>query len=483
MNTPGPMVPKSKDAGYIAEQVSVALLLLLSFWVICYRLDAVPMYLWDESRQANNALEMLESGNLWYTTYDGIPDFWNTKPHLLVLLQWICMKLLGPGLLALRLPSAVAGCILILAGFRYLHKRSGFTTGAAWVAVMLGCGGFNTYHVTRTGDYDAILTLFIFLATLSWLIFLENPNRGKSLTAMAVWFSLALLTKGVAAAMWLPVWFTMGYAIKPRAVLDYKRIIVLFLIPTSVVMGYYGMREWLTPGYWQAVAENEFSGRYLRPNEGHHTSWFYYADVIWREYFMGFIIMLAFAGFVIKKDTHTKMYLRILLGILVFVVIISFSATRIYWYLAPAIPLMAFLVILPMAEHNNPVFHWNWSLFIAGIMVLGYYKNYRHNTYTEGVSAAKVLHQAAQSGRLPFLAKWHVGAYYPIEKYYAAVLKNKGLALKIGKDYQYDSYDTVIVSSMAHLDSLNRRYFMRQHHYPTDEMPVWVMVVDSARRH
>lgn len=474
---------RSGNFGYIAEQVSSVLLLLLSFWVICYRLDALPMHLWDESRQANNALEMLNSGNIWYTTYDGVPDFWNTKPHLLIILQWACMKMLGPGLLALRLPSALAGCILILAGFRYLQKRSGFSTGAAWVAVMLGCGGFNTYHVTRTGDYDALLTLFVFLATLSWLTYIENPNRGKSLTLMAVWFSLALLTKGIAAAMWLPVWLAMGYAIKPRVVLDYKRIVVLSLIPISVVLCYYGMREWLTPGYLQAVAENEFSGRYLRPNEGHHTNWFYYADVLWRDYFMGFIFLLAVAGFVLKKDMHKKMYLRVLFGVLVFLVIISFSATRIYWYMAPAIPLLAFLVILPMAEHNNPHFQWNWSLFIAGIMVIGYYKNYRHNTYTEGASAAKVLLQSEQSGRLPFQAKWHLGAYYPVEKYYAAVLKSKGISLRIGNSYEYGARDTVIVGSMAYLDSLNRRFFMRQHHFPTDGMPVWVMVVDSARRY
>jgi hypothetical protein len=337
--------------------------------------------------------------------------------------------------------------------------------------------------LVRSGDYDALLTLFIFLATLSWLGFMENPNRKKSLATMAVWFTAALLTKGIAAAIWLPVWFVMGVAIKPRIIPDYKRTLVLLLIPGTAVLCYYGFHEWLTPGYLQAVAENEFLGRYLRPNEGHHTNWFYYADVLWSQYFVGFIILMALAAFMVKKDAFKQLYFRIFLGILVFLVVISFSATRIYWYAAPAIPLMAFLVILPMAEHNNSLFQWNWSLFIVALMVLGYYQNYRHNIYSEGVSASKVLLEAEKSGKLPFNAKWHVGAYHPIEKYYASVLKRKGMDLKISARYHYSAQDTVVVSNMAHLDALNRHFFLRQHHFPTDEMPVWVMVVDSAKIH
>jgi 4-amino-4-deoxy-L-arabinose transferase-like glycosyltransferase len=477
------MLLKKPDAGHITAQISAVLLLLFAFWVLCYRLDALPMQLWDESRQANNALEMLNSGNLLYTTYDGVPDFWNTKPHLLIIFQWLCMKFLGPGLLALRMPSAIAGCLIIVAGFSFLYKRYGYTPAAAWIAVMLGCGGFNSYHVVRSGDYDALLTLFIFLATLSWLGYLENPSRKKSLAIMALCFTAALLTKGIAAAMWLPVWFAMGVAIKPRIIPDYKRTAVLLLIPVAGVLCYYGFHEWLTPGYLHAVAENEFSGRYLRPNEGHNTGWFYYADVLWSQYFMGFIILMAIAAFIVKKDASKQAYFRILTGTLVFLIIISFSATRIYWYAAPLIPLMAILVILPMTEHNNPMFQWNWSLFIIAIMVLGYYQNYRHNTYSEGVSASKVLLDAEKSGKLPFEATWHVGAYHPIEKYYSSILKRKGLNLNISTSYDYDVHDTVVVSNMAHLDTLNRHYFLRQHRYPTDEMPIWVMVVDSARIH
>jgi len=473
---------KGKDAGHLAEQIYSLLLLLLSFWVLCYRLDALPMYLWDESRQANNALEMLESGNLRYTTFDGAPDFWNTKPHLLILFQWICMKLLGPGLLAIRLPSAIAGCMILWAGFAYLKKRFGFIPAAAWIAVMLGCGGFNTYHVVRTGDYDALLTLFVFLASLSWLNYLENPGAPMFLKYTALWFTLALLTKGISAAMWLPCWVAIGYVMKPRPDLTWRRIALVSLIPVLSVIIYYGLHEWYTPGFLQAVLDNEFLGRYLKPNEGHVTAWYYYAEVLWSEYFTGFIVLMLLAGLWLKSSAYKISYLRILTGIVVFLAILSLSATRIFWYLAPAIPLLAMLVVLPLAACKNATFQWSWSLCISSIMVIGYYNNFRHNAYSEGVSASKVLMQADKSGRLPYQAIWHVGNYHPIEKYYVSVFKKKGIELKIGKHYRYKYGDTLIVGNMAHLDTLNRRFFMRQHHYPTEEMPVWVMVVDSLRQ-
>lgn len=469
------------DAGRLSEQLSSIILLLLSFWVIGYRLDAVPMHLWDESRQANNALEMLYSGNIGYPTYNGLPDFWNTKPHLLILLQCLCMKLLGPGLLALRLPSAIAACIVLYYGFLFLKSRYGFGPAAAWIAVMLGCGGFNTYHIARTGDYDALLTLFVLLATLSWLKHLEHPNNGKSLIGMTIWFTAAILTKGIAAAMWLPVWLAMGYAVKPRASLKIGKIALLGIIILIIVVGYYGLHEWLTPGYIKAVFENEFSGRYLHTNEGHDTHWYYYLEVLWRDYFMAFIVLMMAAAFIIKTWTHRQLYFRILVGVVVFLFILSLSATRIYWYLAPAIPLMAMLVALPLADNNNRFFQAGWKIAIAGILVVGYFRNYHRNTVFDGVSPAQVLMMAEKKGVLPYVAKWHVAHYHPIEKYYATVLRNKGLYLNISTRYDYELHDTLIVSNMTHLDTLNRYFFMRQHHYPTREMPVWVMVVDSVR--
>jgi 4-amino-4-deoxy-L-arabinose transferase-like glycosyltransferase len=467
---------------FVFERVASVLLLLLGFWVLCYRLDAVPMKCWDESRQANNALEMLQSGNWLYPTYEGQPDFWNTKPHLLIVLQTIGMKMLGPGLLALRLPSALAGCLTLVLWFRFIFRRQGYLPAASWVLVMLGCGGFNAYHIVRTGDYDALLTLCISGTIISWIQLLENPESRRYYLQAGGWFAAALLTKGIAAAIWLPVLLIIPLDLQFWRKFKIRFVFNMLLIPLVAVVVYYGYREWITPGYLKAVFFNEWSGRYFNPNEGHKAAWWYYLKVLWQDYFTGYIALLIIAWFWVGIINGKKEFNRLIAGIVLFMVIISASATRIYWYLAPAIPIMAYLVVSPLFTSPKPLkYQWMWLLCLIGFAVPGYFDNYNRNTTSHGVRPELVLMQADKNNRLPYQAYWQIGSYNPIEKYYKAILENKGISLKLSSKFDYKPKDTVIISQMPFLDSLNKKYVVRQHHYPNDEFPLWVMVVEGSK--
>src|SRR5438552_481850 len=92
--------------------IFIALIAFLLF----YRLNMRTFRLWDEARLAVNAANMLIDGNYFYTSYQHAPDFWNTKPHLLILLQVFSMKLFGFTEGSVRLPSAIAtflSCTLV----------------------------------------------------------------------------------------------------------------------------------------------------------------------------------------------------------------------------------------------------------------------------------------------------------------------------------------------------------------------------------
>src|SRR3974390_2027501 len=86
------------------------LFLLLLVWalLLVWHQNLLPMQAWDESRIANNALEMARGGHWFTPTYDGAPDHWNTKPPLLIWLVAALFPLGGPPLLALPLPSLLA---------------------------------------------------------------------------------------------------------------------------------------------------------------------------------------------------------------------------------------------------------------------------------------------------------------------------------------------------------------------------------------
>ena len=68
----------------------------------------LPIRLWDESRNAVNAIEMLQNGDYIIRSYENKPETWNLKPPLLTWLQVIAMHVVGLNEIAIRLPSILA---------------------------------------------------------------------------------------------------------------------------------------------------------------------------------------------------------------------------------------------------------------------------------------------------------------------------------------------------------------------------------------
>lgn len=132
------------------------------------RVQVPPVYWWDEARVALNALEMMTTANPLVVTYNGEADLWNTKPPLAIWLSALSMRLFGVHELALRLPALLAAMATVLAVFAFTHRVSS-SRAIAWVAAMflLGTGGYVEVHVARTADFDALLIMFVTLATFS----------------------------------------------------------------------------------------------------------------------------------------------------------------------------------------------------------------------------------------------------------------------------------------------------------------------------
>lgn len=170
-------------------------------------LNRQPIRVWDESRTAINAQEMLGNGNWSVTYYKGEPDHWYTKPPLMVWCQTTLMKLIGVNELAVRLPSAIAALLTMLAllvfSVRHL-KSSGF--GFVVVMVLLTSEGYISIHGTRTGDTDALLTLFTTLIVLMFYVF-EKKQQLKHLYLFFLFTTLAIFAKGVAGLLFMPALF------------------------------------------------------------------------------------------------------------------------------------------------------------------------------------------------------------------------------------------------------------------------------------
>jgi 4-amino-4-deoxy-L-arabinose transferase-like glycosyltransferase len=325
---------------------------LLAIFPLFLHLDAIPLFIFDEGRLANNALEMVQNGHWLVTHYDGKPDLWNTKPPLMIWLQALSMKALGFDLLAVRLPAALAGLATILALFVLtLRITRSFPAALAAGLVLLTTPGYIANHVTRTGDYDALLTLFSTLFLLFILRFTQTRSRQAIWLAMAC-FTLGVLTKGIVIFLFLPGLFL--FLLLSRNLLPILRqphFYFSLLASLALIAAYYLGREWASPGYLEAVMQNELGGRFLEVVEFHSEPWYFYFELLGKETFLPWVAFLPLtfaAAFLDPEKDRRPVWHFFWWNALVFLLILSFSQTKLYWYAVPAYPLLAIAVGAPI---------------------------------------------------------------------------------------------------------------------------------------
>jgi 4-amino-4-deoxy-L-arabinose transferase-like glycosyltransferase len=328
---------------------SFILLILIVYFPIFAHLDTLPIRMWDEARQANNAYEMYKDGNWVVTHFEGKPDMWNTKPPLLIWMQVGFMKILGVNELSVRLPSAIAAFLtcglLLFISIRYLKS---FWFGFITVIVLVTCQGYISEHGSRTGDYDTLVTFFSLSAGFSLFLYTEEDRKLKYLYFFFLGLTLAVLTKGIAGLLLLPGLFI--YLIirkKIKELLKNKHLYLGMAIFFLIIVSFYVLRELQNPGYFKAIISNELGGRYLSIIEGHEGDFGYY----WQNlinYRLSEWVFLVPCGLVIGLSFKEKKMFRLTMFSIILVIsyflIISICKTKLEWYDIPMFPLLSIII-------------------------------------------------------------------------------------------------------------------------------------------
>ena len=336
--------------------------------------------MWDESRNACNAIEMLHNGNCIVTCYDGKPDLWNTKPPLLIWMQAASMKLFGTNELALRLPSAIAGLLTILLIVLFVSRYyKNYYWGLLSGMILATMGGYIRYHITRTGDYDGLLSLFTTLSVLAFLLWMEHPEKKRYIYITATGFMFAILTKSaqgiiIAAPMLLLVVTSKNRRVFPSNKHLYIAAIACLLPVTVFVV----LREWMSPGYIQAALYNDITGRYFSVIEGHEGDTFYFLRILFSfgAYFWIWLLLAAppFIMVSTEKSQNKTLIFRLFLIALIFLLIASFSKTKGPQYIVSLYPLIALIcgyVVYSAAINTYELIHKNrWAVPAVSILIL-----------------------------------------------------------------------------------------------------------------
>lgn len=326
------------------------LLLVALYFPLFLHLDSFSLRIYDEARRAVNAFEMWQSGNWLVTTFQFKPEMWGTKPPLLIWCQSALMQILGPTVLAVRLPSALAGLataiLLFLFAFR---KLGGWPAGILASLSLLTANAFlKSSHSARTGDFDAMLVFFCTVYLLAFFTYLEN-KRARYLYVTGLGILLAVLTKSIAGLLFAPG--LLLYLLIKSELLPLLRNRHFYLSAAICLLGiaaFYLGREHYNPGYLQAVWENELGGRYTETLEAHKHPFSYYFRRLPERfpYFLLFSLLGMWWGVSSVRQAQTlaqRIALYSTLLVLSFLLVISNSSTKLAWYDLPVFPFLSLL--------------------------------------------------------------------------------------------------------------------------------------------
>lgn len=423
---------------------------------LVFGLTQAPIQTWDEARQAVNAFEMLRSGGHWLvTTFGHQPDLGNTKPPLLIWLQALSMSVLGPGELAVRLPSLLAA----LGTVGLLHGAGRAVGRPAWGllagAILTTTQGYLGPHLARSGDYEALLCLWVLGQVLATFAYAETGRR-RYLAGAAAAVAGAVLTKGVAGLLGLPA-LALYLLWTKRLWATLRRPAFWLAAGGAVALPalYYVLRERALPGYWAAVAANELGGRF-----GHNLSattqpLLYHVQNLLRYQLRPWWPLLPVAGLLLAVGPATAA--RRLGGLagffaLSWLLLITIAKTKLEWYPAPMLPPLALLLALGLGLGYQRARGWLKAKSLAGrqpwlglglalaLLAVPYaltarrllHERHDYTTWGGMTSYGTYLrhYPAPPAGARPLLV------YYPTDaggawamQYYQEVLAERGLAV------------------------------------------------------
>lgn len=342
------------------------IVLFCCYFPLCYRIDANTIRVWDEARNAANAIEMLQNNNYLVRHIFGSPETWETKPPLLIWLQVSSLKVFGLNEFAIRFPTMVATFLTVLLLIYFFHRHFGNRyIGYIASLVLVTSQGYIDRHIARTGDHDALLVLFLTAICLYFYLYITTgKKRPAFLICLALLFIAAIFTKSMAAFFILPGLLISVFVFKAgHKVFINKWLYVSFVMAIVVVGSYYVVREQMQPGYLGYVWKEELFPRYSDTVNYSYGTFWYYAINLYTErftYWLFFLIpAIVVLPFVLKGYTRKMFWYLIILIVTVFLIISA--GTKNLWYDAVLYPMFSILIafmmlkIFDFAEKRVPI--------------------------------------------------------------------------------------------------------------------------------
>ena len=420
----------------IKDHLLLIFFLSFYFFALGFKLIShpTPFYDWDESINVQVSKETIENKSL-VPLWQG--NYWLDKPPFPFLFFGIIMKLtpfIQPEI-SLRLISLFLSIIaLIFIYIIYLkavnvtsevkeERSDGKTSEVGKVMAFLTVViiAFTPIFLQRSQILN--LDVFLLIGWLGYLLFFQN------FWLSLVFLTIAVLTKSLIG--FYPILITLSYQTfttllsfrAKRSEVEkslFKRTLVKIFSQMAILsIWYLVMFFFFGKDFWQQhIIETHFR-RVTASIESHFGQRTYYIDLMIQQLGIFFWISLLGLVFVIynalsvistlsiskgRNLAKRKNYVWILYSLFLFpwFIFLNLTKTKIFWYLYPAIPQLAFLSVYPLTLLSHPLpfvsfprkwesssllnrFRIKYGMTIIGIIILSYifYQNFvKTNLFT-----------------------------------------------------------------------------------------------------
>jgi len=326
---------------------------------------SIPFNEFDEAHRAEQAKRMKEYGFYYVpltgSSYDRdinfrIPFkdnlinylyFHIERPPLVYNLMIFSTSILGTEEWAFRLPSLILGILSILV-FVYFAKEEQNTGKSTplLIGLLALITSSDLWLSSQYAQLDTGLTTFLFLALLSLIAFADTSKK-IYLVFTSIGLALAVLSKGQPAIfISLPIIYLLIIRkLKIKYLILMAAVSLILLLPWLVpVILKFGLVNLVTIFF-------SFVATTLEQDVIHHKApIFWYVRWWWESFRPGWILFLALVVLDIvnkKLDWRRKTLLSFIFGSLA---LLSIPESKLWWYVLPIVPLIAYYVFLSLVD-------------------------------------------------------------------------------------------------------------------------------------
>lgn len=340
---------------------------------------------------------MVQNGNYLVPSINGMVDHLNDKPPLFFWSQIIFIKLIGYNELAVRRPSAICGALTVILVFSFITKHFSFSFGLFAALVLCSIKGFVTFHSSRTGDMDVMLTLGITGFIFHFYNYIKKKTT-KYLIYSLLFFLFAFFTKSIIVFFTIPA-ILIWVISKERNILKDAKIWLGIIAVMLAITSYILIRSKYEAGYFSGHML-DYLLKFKQPFYATHDHpWDFYINNFYNDRFAHFFLLLPLALLLStrEKSIELKYFIQyISLIAFVFITILSLSPTKCFWYDVPVFPIFAIIIGYLIWKIIDLVLEKNKSisiLLITGIIFslpLYYAIKRSHNNDISDVNTRKI---------------------------------------------------------------------------------------------